>query len=244
VSEPEDDDRDEATDPGERKALVPEPRGFYLRAPPLSLLDEEGFDEGETHRLDWRRESSETGYYDAWTVDRVRRSSLPPSSSAALMPLVVSPTPLPSAATLNRSTHDGDALSLVERSQDAPHADLMNEMADRFALGDFSGSLRAAEFVLGQLANDETALHYARESRTKLEALYASRLVAGGRVPIVAIKETDVRWLGLDARVSSLLARVDGERDLEALVATSGMTRLDALKALVGLLEAKVIRLM
>ncbi len=236
-------DDGEASGKGERKALLPEPLGCYLRAPPLTLPDEAGFDESEAHLLQGRRDSVEAGYYDAWTVDRVRRSSLPPSSSAALMPMLVSPTPVPSAM-LRSLSEDGDALSLVERTQAAPHADLMNEMADRFALGDFTGSLRAAEFVLGQVNDDETALHYARESRAKLEGLYASRLVSSGRTPIALVEDTDVRWLGLDPHVSGLLARVDGRRDLEALVALSGMTRLEALKALVGLLDAKVIRLM
>ena len=83
-------------------------------------------------------------------------------------------------------------------------------MTERFALGDFSGCLRAAELLLGQDRGHDLAAHYARESREKLEELYTSRLTAKGRIPVLAVLESDVRWLGLDPRVGFLISRIDG----------------------------------
>ena len=116
-------------------------------------------------------------------------------------------------------------------------------MSERFALGDFSGGLRAAELVLGQDPEQELARHYAHESRQKLESLYLSRLSSQGRVPKLALPESEIRWLGLDSRMGFLLSRIDGSSDYETILELSGMPRLEALRSLVELVDAKVIRI-
>jgi hypothetical protein len=195
--------------------------------------------------------------YDAWNADRLKRSSLPPTST---LPPAAPVTPLPSrpgqhsggpgpfGATLPGGPaldEEGDAFALVSRSSStAPAFDLVAEMAERFALDDFSGSLRAAELLLGRDPDHLLAQHYARETHHKLEVLYRSRLDAQGRVPHLAVAENEVRWLGLDPQVGHLLAKIDGVMDYDQVVKASGMPRLAALRTLVELVDGRVVRLM
>ena len=97
--------------------------------------------------------------------------------------------------------------------------------------------------MLGQDPAQELARHYAHESRQKLESLYLSRLSSQGRVPKLALPETEIRWLGLDSRMGFLLSRIDGSSDYETILELSGMPRLEALRSLVELVDAKVIRI-
>lgn len=137
-----------------------------------------------------------------------------------------------------------DALSLVEQSRKSqPGLDLAAEMVERYALDDFTGALRIAELVLGRQPDHADARRIAGESRRRLEHLHTSRLGGLGRVPHVAMPDTDLRWLGLDHRAGFLLSRVDGENTIDDLVDVSGMPRLEALKTLVELLEVGAIRL-
>ena len=74
-----------------------------------------------------------------------------------------------------------DALALVtERSRppSVPQLDLSVEMRERFALGDFSGALRAAEIVLGKRSEDAEADLVAAQSRAKLIQLHTARLAS------------------------------------------------------------------
>jgi hypothetical protein len=153
-------------------------------------------------------------------------------------------TPLPPQDLLDAG-HEHDALALVGRVPSAGVAafDLVQEMADRFALGDFSGALRVAHLLLGQNPEDELAAHYAQVACQKLEGLYCSRLLASGRVPEKSASESELRWLGLDPQVGALLSRIDGSTDVDEVIRLSGMPRLDALRALIQLVEAQVVRL-
>jgi hypothetical protein len=190
--------------------------------------------------------AGEEAHMDAWSADRVRRSSFPPSApkQTPVPPPVDEPTN-PDSALLDASAEaEGDALALAgRRSRPTPTLDLVSEMSERFALGDFSGALRAAELVLGQDPEHESARHYAHESRQKLEGLFLSRLSSQGRVPKLALPESEIRWLGLDSRTGFLLSRIDGSSDYETVVELSGMPRLEALRSLVELVDAKVIRI-
>ncbi len=136
-----------------------------------------------------------------------------------------------------------DALGLVAQTRRSqPGIDLASEMAERFALDDFTGALRFAELVLGKQPEHPDARRVATESRRRLEHLYTSRLGGLGRVPSVAMRDADLRWLGLDHRAGFLLSRVEAGNCIEDLVDISGMPRLEALKTLVELLEVGAIR--
>lgn len=175
---------------------------------------------------------------DAWTRDRVGRGSrVHPSvrSQRSTAPRPGDPRALP-------EEERPDALGLVERSRPSqPNVDLAVEMADRYALGDFTGALRAAELLLGRDPEHGEALRYAQSSRDRLVQLYTSRLGSMDRVPRVAVPDSEVRWLGLDHKAGFLLSRVDGEQTLEEIIDVSGMPRLEALKTLAELLEAGAI---
>jgi hypothetical protein len=208
-----------------------------LSLPPLSLPEDESAG-GVTQRTPVPIEPRN---YDGWNADRLKRSSLPPSST---LPPAAPTTPLPNRPD-QQDDDDGDAFALVSRSSStSPAFDLVSEMAERFALGDFSGSLRAAELILGRDPHHALAQHYARETHTKLEVLYCSRLDAQGRIPQLAVAENEVRWLGLDPQVGHLIARIDGIVDYEQVVTASGMPRLAALRTLVELVDGRVVRLM
>ncbi len=207
-----------------------------VSAPPLALPEDESAG-GVTQRTPVPIEPRN---YDGWNADRLKRSSLPPTSS---LPPAAPVTPPPGRP--DDEGDDGDAFALVSRSSStSPAFDLVSEMAERFALGDFSGSLRAAELILGRDPQHVLAQHYARETYTKLEVLYCSRLDAQGRIPHLAVAENEVRWLGLDPQVGHLVARIDGIADYQQVVAASGMPRLAALRTLVELVDGRVVRLM
>jgi hypothetical protein len=168
---------------------------------------------------------------DAWERDL---PSLAPSSR---------PSTVPPAA--NRPENDGGALSLVDKRSrpSSPTIDLAAEMNDRFALGDFTQALRVAELILGQHPDHEAARRVSEAARQKLAQHYGSRLGSLRRRPRVAVDGADVRWLGLDHRAGFLLSHVDGSHTVEQLVDVSGMSRLEALKTLVDLLEMGAIEL-
>ena len=135
------------------------------------------------------------------------------------------------------------ARELVSRSRPpSGRVDLAHEMRDRFALDDFTGALRSAELVLGREPGNKEAEGVARASRERLAQGYISRIGSLSSVPVVMVPDAEVRWLGLDHRAGFLLSRIDGVATVDELVDVSGMGRLEALKILAELLEAKAIR--
>lgn len=209
--------------------------------PPLDLPHE--LAEHEARAL--RATRSEPHHLDAWSADRLRRSSLPPSaeSSAAVSVFPAAAVHDAQPGLAGDESFESDLLALVSRARPMQALDVVTEMTERFSLGDFSGALRAAELLLGQQPDHDLAQHYARESHAKLEDMYTSRLEAQGRVLEVVIAASEIAWLGLDPHLTGLLAQMDGESDYEAVLARSGMPRIAGLRALVELLEARVVRL-
>lgn len=179
---------------------------------------------------------------DAWGRDRLRRGS---GSHRVVSPPPSPPSPAPLDAPHSLPAEEGvDAIGLVDRSRPStPALDLGAEMKDRYALGDFTGALRAAELLLGSRPDDAQAQRYAQSSRDRLVQLYSARLGPMDRVPQVAVPDSEVRWLGLDHRAGFLLSRVDGQHTLEEIIDVSGMARLEALKMLTELLDAGAIQL-
>ncbi len=136
-----------------------------------------------------------------------------------------------------------DALKLVDRSRkESKPLDLATDMSERFALGDYSGSLIAAELILGTNPSDASARRYADACRERLEQLYSSRLGGLGRIPQVAIPVIEIPWLGLDTDAESILGLVDGRAPFSELIERSGLDHVQASKALVHLLDLNVIR--
>ena len=165
-----------------------------------------------------------------------------------LRPAKTTPPPAPAVAEVAAEPpagRQGDALDLVtrrSRRRSSGSIDHATEMADRFALGDYTEALSIAELILGRAPDHEAARRIAKSSRERLEQLYTSRLGSLARVPVPALDASQVRWLGLDHRAAFLLSRADGTASIDDLVEISGMPRLEALKTLVELLELGAIR--
>ena len=211
-------------------------------------LDLDGLEaEGILPHPDPQSESSRDDveeFHDAWTVDRMARKSVPPVGGAGSSrpPPAPGSSPAQPRATPGRALPAADALDLVDRSRPSSiEIDLPTEMVDRYALGDFTGSLRAAELLLGRNPDDDNARAYARASKQRLEQIYSSRVGPLDRVPIVVVPEGEIRWLGLDHRAGFLLSRIDGTSTFEEVIDMSGMPRLEALKTMVEMLEAGAI---
>lgn len=171
---------------------------------------------------------------DGW--ERQRRSATPPPTEYAVT-VEVPPT--------RALKEEGDALSLVDtRSRPSvPGFDIPAEMADRFALGDFSAALRLAELILGNDPEDADARATSERSKRKLALLYTSRLGSTERVLHPSVDGAEVRWLGLDHRAGFVFSLVDGQHSVSELIDMSGMPSLEVLKTLVELLEMGAVRL-
>ncbi|MCC7535547.1 MAG: hypothetical protein IT379_05015 [Deltaproteobacteria bacterium] len=146
------------------------------------------------------------------------------------------------------SRRGADALQLVERVEPLPSIDieppnLVTEMEERFALGDFTGSLATAELILGADPGHELARRYVETCKETLERLYCARIGDMRSVPSVAVPTVELRWLGLDHRAGFLLSLIDGHTRVDELLDVSGMSRLEATRILAGLIEAGVVRM-
>jgi hypothetical protein len=117
----------------------------------------------------------------------------------------------------------------------------LRDMRDRFALGDFSGALAAAETVLQGDPHHAEAVRYAETSRMRLTSMYESKLGSLSRVPRVVLPPDQVRWLSLDHRAGFVLSCIDGYSSIEEILDVSGMSTTDALRILTDLLQQRVI---
>jgi hypothetical protein len=170
---------------------------------------------------------------DGWSRSRPTATVPPPA-----------PRPRSEHPPAARSSESADSLRLVSaRSRPSPvhPPDLAAEMNDRFALGDFTGALRAAELLLGQDPNDAEAMQVATVSRDRLVSFYLARLGGLGAVLELKVAGAEVRWLGLDHRAGFLLSCVDGTTTVEEIVDVSGMPKHEALRLLVEVLEGGAV---
>jgi hypothetical protein len=179
--------------------------------------------------------------HDAWTVERMsRQSTVPPVRSEEvdrLRDLAVRSSLRPEPMD-----GDGDALDLIERSRPSQQLDLVGEMEELYALDDLTGALRFAELIMGREPDNDQAKRCAENCRRRLLGLYSSKIGDLQAVPVPAMSETELRWLGLDHRSGFLLSRVDGLATVEEVLDICGMPRLEALKTLVELLNRGAIR--
>ena len=180
--------------------------------------------------------------HDAWTVERMsRQSTVPPVRSEEVDRLrelsvrsSLRPEPL--------EDDGGNAFDLVEQARPSVQLDLVGEMEELYALDDLTGALRFAELILGREPDNAQARRCAENCRRRLLALYSSKIGSMSAVPVPALSETQLRWLGLDHRSGFLLSRVDGLATIEDVLDVCGMPRLEALKTLVDLIERGAIR--
>lgn len=207
--------------------------------------------EGDIDDLPQHVSPARTSGHDAWAVDHVRRSTPPPMQvkpgwleqglERGTRPGSEPPVPPPAEKPLSVAPQ-GTAFDLVDSVRPSfSGVDLHQEMADRFALGDFSGALGIAELILGTRGDDPAAAKYAEACREKLEHFYAARVGSLAAALRVVVRDSDVRWLGLDHRAGFLLSRIDSQLTIDELLDTSGMPRLEALRTISDLLDLKAI---
>ncbi len=121
------------------------------------------------------------------------------------------------------------------------NVDPLQEMRERFSLGDYSGALVVAESILEDDPDHAEALQCEASCRQVLEQMYTTRIGSLERVPFVAVPQEQLRWLSLDHRAGFVLSHVDGNCSLEQILDVSGMPPLDALRILYELLQQRVI---
>ena len=205
------------------------------------------FGEGESH--------------DGGIVDKlVRRSTMPPVDRSSLDRILEDKTytsppsrvsrPLPNQSTnASAGPNLGEALDLVDRSEreagppsiSGITADMAEEMEELYSVDDFTGALRIAELLLGGNPDHERARRCAGMCLERLEQIYINKIGSLTRVPVYALKEVDLRWLGLDHRAGFVLSRVDGKATVDELVDICGMPRIEVLKTLIELLNQGAI---
>jgi len=137
-----------------------------------------------------------------------------------------------------------DSLVEVPRhgSQEEQIADWMQQARDKFALGDFSGSLEVIERILAIAPAHAEALAYLRENESTLVHMYESKIGALDAVPRLALRPEEVTWLQLDHRAGFLLAQIDGTASFDDLFALSGLSRLDTARILARFVSDGVVR--
>jgi hypothetical protein len=136
-----------------------------------------------------------------------------------------------------------EAFGLVEQS--APSRKPVSveaEMAERFALSDFTGALRLAELVLGRKPRDPQANAIETASRERLVEHYSARLGGPFAKLEVAVARGMLAWLGVDPRALRLVEHFDGNTTLAEILGGSSLPRLDTLKLLIELADAGAIR--
>jgi len=229
--------------------LAPGPR---ISFPPTSEFPqgaEELVFEDDPHEEPTARQPIPPGFenersesHDAWTMDRLsRQSTVPPVRRDDFDRLrELSALPLGEPPT---GVARGGALDLVDRSRPLLPPDLVSEMEELYALDDLTGALRHAELILGSTPDNEQAQRCAQNCRNRLIQLYSGKIGRLDRVVLLALGDSQLRWLGLDHRSGFLLSRVDGLSTVEELLDVCGMPRLEALKTLSDLLERGAIRL-
>jgi hypothetical protein len=117
------------------------------------------------------------------------------------------------------------------------------EMNDRMELGDYSGALEIAEEILRTNGSDIGAKTVAETCRTVLRQMYATRIGALDRVPVVMVPRDQLRWLSIDHKAGFVLSLVDGVSSLEMIIDVSGMPELDTLRILSELAQQRIIAL-
>src|SRR5690606_22276529 len=132
----------------------------------------------------------------------------------------------------------------ARRTHEPPSTDSAQaSMKDRYALGDYTGALVAAEDILARQPEHLEALHYAERCREVLTQMYSARLGSLAQTVVIAIPNDEIRWLSLDHRAGFLLSLVDGTLTIEEILDISGMSRLDALRVIFTLVDPRVITL-
>jgi hypothetical protein len=132
-------------------------------------------------------------------------------------------------------THDTPVIS------ESTIEDPLGEMRQRFALGDYGGSLELAEVILAGDPSNVDAAECGEDCRTLLESRLVSALGSLDQVPMVSVPRSQLLGLSLDHRAGFVLSLVDGSSTLEMILDVCGMPRLDGLQIVQELVRQKIV---
>jgi hypothetical protein len=133
--------------------------------------------------------------------------------------------------------HGAPAPEITGRAIEDP----IEEMRERFSLGDYSGALEMSELILGEDPGNLDAAECGENCRSVLENMYAARLGPLDRVPVVIVPNAQMRWLSMDHRAGFILSLIDGSSTVEMILDVSSMPRLDALRIVLDLVQQKIV---
>ncbi len=126
---------------------------------------------------------------------------------------------------------------ITERTIEDPIA----EMRERFSLGDYTGALEMSDLILADEPGNLEAAECGENCRSVLEGMFAAKLGALSRVPMVVVPRTQMRWLSIDHRAGFVLSLVDGSSSVDMILDVCGMPKLDALRILYELVQRKIV---
>jgi hypothetical protein len=141
------------------------------------------------------------------------------------------------------ATESVDAIGLAERAP--AHLGVpgfREEMREKYALGDFSGALSIAEMLVGRHPGDSEVRWYQNQSQRQLREMLLSKL-GEGSVPVVVTPMQELSWYGLDPASFTLLSEMKEDRTVEAVVKSTVLPELEALRALGELVAQGIVRL-
>lgn len=151
--------------------------------------------------------------------------------------------PPPAAAPKRRTTagFQGPDAPVVQSAPPEKKTDPLQDMRDRYSLGDYTGALAVAETILDTDPQNREAEECAENCRSVLKQMYAARLGPLDRVPIVMVPADQLRWLSIDHKAGFVLSHIDGISSLEMILDVSGMPTLEALRILCELAQQRII---
>ncbi|MGD0674767.1 MAG: hypothetical protein ABSC94_05075 [Polyangiaceae bacterium] len=177
------------------------------------------------------------------------QSTQPPRtrSSGALSIADARASSVPAPGSPSGSRIEVGAVLDVTRSSPPPEItqrtieDPLSEMRERFSLGDYSGALEMAELILVGDPRSLEAAECGENCRSILEKMFAAKIGALERVPVVIVPRAQMRWLSIDHRAGFILSLVDGASSVEMILDVSGMPKLDALRILQDLVDQRIV---
>jgi hypothetical protein len=158
-------------------------------------------------------------------------------SSGTIPPVADAAAPASIEAAVLGALASQPAPEITERTIDDPLA----EMRERFSLGDYTGALEMSELILADEPGNLEAAECGENCRTVLEGMFAAKLGALSRVPMVVVPRTQMRWLSIDHRAGFVLSLVDGSSSVDMILDVCGMPKLDALRILHELVQRKIV---
>lgn len=227
--------------------LPPELRGAFgsVRAPQATLTNEAELEDARVRssRSDSGPPRTMSSRMNALSLADARLPT-PPNmaavSSHSDAPVQIhetSPPPTAPPGSLRPDLLDDGAKTDVPPAPPDP----VQDMKDRFQLGDYSGALVQAEGILTTQPQHAEASKIAEECQRVLIKMYAARIGPLDRVPMVMVQQHELRWLSIDHRAGFLLSLVDGLSSIEMILDVSGMPLLDTLRILHELYQQKII---